>query len=109
MYGFIQEPVFRYIKNGNTGIPKYPVYRYIITVDMRTPCYFTRVKIDGCRRASVEREDQIARTHKIANRVLVYTSPCLFNTRLRVRFNQTRVHKRIRVSLQRITKLVHEA
>ena len=26
IYGFIQELVFRYTKNGNTGIPNYPVY-----------------------------------------------------------------------------------
>ena len=32
-----------------------------------------------------------ARTRKIANRVLVYTNPSLFNVRSRALFNQTRV------------------
>ena len=32
-YGFIREPGFRYIKNGNTGIPKYPLYGYTVGVN----------------------------------------------------------------------------
>ena len=75
IYGFIQEPVFRYIKNGNTGIPKYPVYRN----HRYTHTALVHTHKNGVRRASIEREDQIARTRKIANHVLVYTSPsCTF-------------------------------
>ena len=37
IYGFIREPVFRYIKNGNTGRLKYLVYQYTVIVDMRIP------------------------------------------------------------------------